>query len=205
MNNNLLSQIRNLRKSISDARIIDDNDIVEISQPLPQDNQSSEKKISQVSMMHFSPLAEPAIASVESPIVKKHEAIHPSIQALIDKENEDSISNHEKKRLVAEQYKSEYLLPRLKDAGSRHYKKWLRGYLALGGIPVHYYNYDWRGFIATDDIVLEPLFGSLAIKIIVPCSVNFIGSTGHCKVFLMKDFSYMGCGDFVPVYKDTIV
>ena len=140
-----------------------------------------------------------------------HKTIHHSIRELIDKEQENKLLHemdmldHSKERLVAEKYKQEYLFPRLKDASSRHYKKWLKGYLAKGGIPTHHYDYDWRGFIATDSIILKPLFGAQAISIIIPCDINIEGHTGHCNVFLMKDFGYMGWGNFAPVYRDTII
>ena len=106
---------------------------------------------------------------------------------------------------VGERYKNEYLLPRLRTASARKYKKWLEGYLTKGGAPTHYYDYEWRGYIAIRDIELKPLFGAQGVSIIVPNNMKITGDTGHCNIFLMKDFSYMGWGHFVPVFTNTIV
>lgn len=133
------------------------------------------------------------------------------IRTLIDKSRADKArwgadrEAFEQKYHEAERYKKEYLYPKLKNASPKHYKKWLKGHLAKGGSPTHYYDYDWCGYIATEDIELAPLFGAQAIKIIVPCGISLRGSTGHSCVFLMEDFCYKGWGDFTPVYQDTVV
>jgi hypothetical protein len=137
--------------------------------------------------------------------------MHENIKTLIEKSRvvkakRDADSEcFELKILAAERYKKEYLYPRLKIATPKQYKKWLKGYFAKGCTPTHYYDYDWCGYIATEDIELKPLFGSQAINIIIPCGISSNGSRGHCNIFLMEDFSYMGWDTFIPVYKNTIV
>jgi len=122
-----------------------------------------------------------------------------------DKKRKERQKDFELEWLAAEEYKDKYLLPRLRTASARKYKKWLKGYLAKGGAPTHYYDYEWSGYIAIRDIELKPLFGAQNISIIIPNNVKITGDRGHCNIFLMRDFSCMDCGDFVPVFTNTIV
>lgn len=100
------------------------------------------------------------------------------------------------------------------------YAAWLTGFMKAGGKPTHFYEYPtpvggW--FTAEQDFVALPLYGALAVNIIVPASVNLLGGdTGHSDLFVTTAegaFLHQGFHDMrphaaprvVPVYTDTEV
>lgn len=88
-------------------------------------------------------------------------------------------------------------------AQSRDYSLWLKGFMEAGGIPTHCYNYNMPEYfcVATGDFVLQPLYGSDAIKVIIPVGVEVRGEDiGHCNLFFMDGYKHKG--RWVPLYND---
>jgi hypothetical protein len=91
----------------------------------------------------------------------------------------------------------------LRRATENDYIAWLVGYIRNGGRPTHYYDYKMpldNFYVAQEDFIMIPLYGSLSINVIVPENVNFLGGElGHCNIYLMKDFKTLG--GWIPVYR----
>lgn len=98
------------------------------------------------------------------------------------------------------------VLPNLRRAKPRHYREWLRGFLASGGKPTHFYDYPLPStfYVARRDFTLVGLCGSGSYDVIVPAGIKVtIERRGHCNLFFMDGFTSQG--HFVPVYSDTVV
>lgn len=94
----------------------------------------------------------------------------------------------------------------LRQATKEDYLEWISGYLKEGALPTHYYDYefnprDWH--VAMIDFRFgSGLFGSNALSILVPSSVEFLGGTlGHSNLFFLNGFRHRGLS--VPLYKDV--
>ena len=100
-----------------------------------------------------------------------------------------------------------FIQPIGRDDVVRQYCRWLEGFLDNGGELGGYifgsvYDDSWR--IATDSLTITPAYGQNLVKIIVPAGITVTGVTGHCQVYLIDGFGYMGWGR-VCVYSDTEV
>ena len=97
------------------------------------------------------------------------------------------------------------MLPKLRRAlwPARAYNKWLRRFLGQGGIPTHYYDYDYpdKVYIADRDLTILPLYGSMSITIIAKEDVRIDAPDGygHIKVYQFGRYT----NSFVPVYSDV--
>lgn len=99
------------------------------------------------------------------------------------------------------------MLRNLRLAELGEYATWMRGYLRRGGQPTHFYDYPEPGmWVATDDIVVRPLYGALSFDgIIVPRRVDVqVEGLGHNAVYLMRGLSPL-MSHIIPVYRDTEV
>jgi len=100
------------------------------------------------------------------------------------------------------------LFPFLRNASVKQYGNWLIGYELQGNEPTHYYEYPFspgNSFkIAINDFECVPLFGAMAVHIIVPTSVEVTNSRnlGHTDLYYMKDF-VTSDSPWVPVYPDV--
>lgn len=139
--------------------------------------------------------------------------MHEKIRTLIQESQKES--DEWDKRMVEfletsqqlKNIKTAEILPNMRQAKARDYKKWLKGFLELGGTPTHSYDYRFnrKWYVAKQDFKLGDLCGSLSMHVIVPKGVNFLGGAmGHCNVFYMDGFRAHDPG-FVPVYCDTQV
>lgn len=114
------------------------------------------------------------------------------------------------------------LLALLRPAQKWEYEAWLTGYLKQGGKVTHFYDYAHpiqNLYTALSNFVVTPLYGALAVNIIVPKGVHLLGGdTGHSNVYITTVFDkgddafvYQGFHDsgphfnphFVPAYSDT--
>lgn len=102
----------------------------------------------------------------------------------------------------------EHLLTLLRPAQKWEYEAWLTGFLRQGGKVTHFYDYDWPArnfYTAMSDLVITPLYGALALNVIVPKGIRLLGATtGHCNVYLTAAhddgdiFLYQGFHDAAP-------
>lgn len=118
----------------------------------------------------------------------------------------------------------EDLLSAMRPAQKWEYEAWLTGYLKQGGKVTHFYNHAHplkAFYVASTNFTMTPLYGALAVNIVVPKGVHLLGGdTGHCNVYITTFFDeggdafvYQGFHDssphfnphFVPAYSDTEV
>ena len=96
--------------------------------------------------------------------------------------------------------------PNLRSATHNDYINWLKGFIANGGKPTHYYDYDMPNdfYVATNGFEIKHSFcGALSFQVIVPVGITIIPtSLGHCNLYLMDNFKIVGW--WVPVYRNTI-
>jgi hypothetical protein len=92
------------------------------------------------------------------------------------------------------------------------YAAWLRGYMAGGGEPDHFANHDTpRLWVALTHLQVRPLYGSFALKILVPDGITEDGAdTGHTELFITdgdvyRSRGFHNCPVQVPVWLDTDV
>lgn len=84
------------------------------------------------------------------------------------------------------------------------YLEWLRGYLAAGGSPTHYYDYRYssRFHVVTGDFTTGGECGAFARAVLIPAGVQHLGGRiGHNNLFFFDGFS---TSDplWVPIYSD---
>ena len=124
-----------------------------------------------------------------------------------DRKWHEKIAQQEEEMSELAKVKEPEIMPNVVRARARLYRKWLRGYLGNDGKPTHYYNYRLPDtfYRAIRDFALSPLFGSMAIHIIVPKGIAVAGHTGHCNVYYLDGFKVDGWGPWVPIYLNTII
>lgn len=89
------------------------------------------------------------------------------------------------------------------------YDAWLTGHLKRGGKVTHFYDYDMprdQWYLATLSFEIQPLYGALGIKVVVPEGVKVTGSTGHSALYFMDGFTSRSFRDLpaiVPCFTDT--
>jgi len=76
-----------------------------------------------------------------------------------------------------EEFKHREVMPRLRPATVANYKKWLAEFLERGGNITHCYDYPMPNdfFVAIADFNLGDFCGSMAIQVIVPKGIHFLG------------------------------
>lgn len=139
--------------------------------------------------------------------------MHETINELIMKTVEGNKKWEQERRDLAikmertDLRKRDELLPSLRHASSKDYKKWLSGFVEKGGNPTHYYNYRMPSefYVASKDFAMFPLYGAGTLYIIVPIgvSVDISEGLGHCTLFYMDEYEYKG--HWIPVYEDTLL
>ena len=96
------------------------------------------------------------------------------------------------------------VLPYLRQARSRDYSDWLKGYMEAGGEPTYAHDYRLPSdfYVATAGFKMMPLYGAQSIHVIVPTGIEIdvSGGLGHCNLFFMDGFRCLG--SWVPVYSD---
>ncbi|QQG45909.1 MAG: hypothetical protein HYY55_02925 [Candidatus Niyogibacteria bacterium] len=107
---------------------------------------------------------------------------------------------------AAENVRKKLVLSSMSKANAvESYKTWLRGFLERGGRLTNSYNYPMPSvfFVAKEDFVMIPLYGSSSINVIVPANIHFLGgSLGHSGLFLTDKFEVVGGTGRVPIYSD---
>lgn len=97
------------------------------------------------------------------------------------------------------------LNPKLRRAVPQDYVQFLRGYMSNGQNPTHVYNYNLPDsfYVAKENFATLPLYGSMAIEIIVPphVEVDMSEGLGHCNLYFLKDYTVEG--GWIPVYQNT--
>ncbi len=133
----------------------------------------------------------------------------PAISALLErhKRQEQAWEEHGRsfeREWAREMKEKRKMLRHLRPATVGDYLCWLKGFLARGGKPTHYYDYSMpsRVYVATKSLDIYPLFGAAAIEIIVPEGIEVRGEPGHSALFEMKDFK--APGGWVPVWADIL-
>lgn len=101
------------------------------------------------------------------------------------------------------------LLINCRPATVEDYEVWLAGYLSLGNLPTHVYDYvmpEEEFYIAMQDFELPALYGALSISIIVPDSIKVKYTDSHNNLYFMRGFTSIGFHNqltFVPIYSDV--
>jgi hypothetical protein len=115
---------------------------------------------------------------------------------------------------ILEQTKAEFagedairarLLAETNAASPEDYGEWMAAFLALGGQPTHWYDYEQPGDfrVAYVDLEVEPLHGASSLHIVARRGVTVRGVLGHSTVYLM-DYPLRPCL-WVPVYSDAVL
>lgn len=132
--------------------------------------------------------------------VKKDENLDKNIERLL------SGSRVAKKKFGSKVDAWTLLRGKLRHAGVEDYKKWFKGYKDRRGVPMPVYDRpikksDLRDlYVAVDDFEIVPLFGSRAIRIIVPADVRFLGGDlGETVLYFEDGYWHNG---FAPSYSD---
>lgn len=138
------------------------------------------------------------------------------IQDILDKFREDYEKNEQEEQRRRDAWLKEHaalrqqveveLLPLLRKATVKEYKKWLKGYIKRGGRPTHVYDYPFSNredefYVARADLPRSfALYGASAIHIIVPEGIKVeSGDWGHCGFFYMD--GSVG-PNIVPLFND---
>ena len=128
----------------------------------------------------------------------------------LKRKREYKIQLEERRRKIEEEKRNAWKLlkGKLRPASKSDYENWLRGYVKSGGMPTHYYDYNFDNrnwFVAIRDFELKPLYGANAINVIVPNDVKYNGNydIGHCNLYFMD--GYRNIGGEVPLYRDMVV
>jgi len=103
-------------------------------------------------------------------------------------------------------YRDVWLDRFFRPASLQDYEEWLWAFMRNGGQPTHYYDYDMpRGFfVAQNNFKTNPLYGSMAVEMIVPKEFRHIGGDlGHCNIYMMKGL--VNLGGWIPVYANMKV
>ena len=139
--------------------------------------------------------------------------MNKKLHDFIVKANNDEAKREDfliKSRVRAEEVRKErdsHLLPKLRFALPFDYVAWLKGFLDGGGEPTHLYDYPFPDtfYVAREDFRMIPLYGAMAIHIIVPSKIIVSHeprkNIGHCTLYFMKGYEILG--SWVPVYSDT--
>ena len=115
------------------------------------------------------------------------------------KKQEDIVKENEHLKLL----RDNELIPLLRKAKVSDYVRWIDGYISSGGEPTHSYDYKFPDdfYVAKKDFKTIGLCGALAIHIIVPAGIKYLGGDrGHCNIYLME--GYKNIGSFVPIYSN---
>lgn len=102
----------------------------------------------------------------------------------------------------------EFVVAQCRPARPWEYPAWLRGWMAAGNNPTHYYDYlSPKMWVAMSHLVtLRPMYGSAAIYLLIPEGTNYEGNPGHTTLFITKDGSFTTRQHAsVPVWSDTEV
>lgn len=92
----------------------------------------------------------------------------------------------------------------LRQATLKNYIDWLDRFVSNGGIPTHYYDYNWSRTtwaIALDDFTMGGECGANAINIIIMPGCEPFGHMGHNKLFFMGG-NGAHSGRWIPVFSD---
>jgi hypothetical protein len=117
--------------------------------------------------------------------------------------------------MAAHRQRQEQMLTQLRPAQPAEWAQWVDTYLKSTRNPkIHRYNHTMtygQVYVATCDLEVLPLYGALALQIILPRGIrDWGGDTGHTGLYGYSDdgVTYRGFHDcrwpdFVPVYTDT--
>lgn len=141
--------------------------------------------------------------------------MNEAIRKLMVEERQRKLEREEKHRCIAERAANDQqrfafeAAPCLASAAPRHYRRWLKGFLALGGKPTHFYDYfmprrDW--YIARKSFIIFPLYGAYAVQIIIPPTIEVDENEGlgHNHLFYINGYTVSG-SEWVPVFSNTKV
>jgi len=121
-----------------------------------------------------------------------------------NKERQECEAVREMEFQESKRARDEIIAYSLKPASPKKYASWLKGFMQNGGEPAHYYDYQMpnKFFVAKRNAEINPLYGSLAIHIIVPKGLDVVGELGHCNLYFMDGFIKKGMRG-VSVYENT--
>ncbi len=129
-------------------------------------------------------------------------------EARIESERADCEHERQRQEYERQHHETEKLKggmrTRMRRASVEDYRRWLIGYLENDGKITHVYDYQfgsWEWYIASDGLVVYPLYGVQSVNIIVPEGVEIeVKGTSHNAIYYMDGFKKNDC--IVPDFSD---